>query len=192
MLCFLPWLLILAGRLFAKGESYHGDCVWWWKALEKVFLVYVLLTGALMRCFVLVSSWIFWDVTPFTRCYIMFQFDILSLGYWLTMRIRSPHLNFPVPRLYTGNLVPLLTMPVGSDHVVLWNQSIPQHVHCSRSPIGIASFMSPHCCGFLTPRDFSSLILSVASYTFKNIFPSIFKFLEPGRGWGMGCVVAWA
>lgn len=82
--------------------------------LIRCLLVFVLLKQALMRCFTHVSSWIFWDGTSLTRCYIMFQFDILSLGYWLTMQIRFPPLHFPICFML-GTWFPLPTVPVGSD-----------------------------------------------------------------------------
>lgn len=148
-------------RTLNGGESHLIRCL----------LVFVLLKWALMRQFMPISSWIFWDGTSLTRCYIMFQFDILSLGYWLTMQIRFLPLHFPICRLYMGAWFPLLTMPVGSDtessHVVLWNQSV---LSMSTVPANsTVSFVPSHCCAFLVSRDFSSLILSMVLYTLKNI-----------------------
>lgn len=65
---------------------------------------------------------------------------------------------------------------------------IPPHVTCSRSPASIVSLMPPLCCGFLTPKDFFSVISSLALYQLKNVLSSTSKFLEPEEGG----IVAWA
>lgn len=102
----------------------------------------------------------------------MFQFDVLFAD--------SLHESGPprcaICRLHTGTWFQRAITPVGSATFGLAKLDFETNP-CSRSPAGILCFSPPHCCGLLAPRE-----VSLALYKLKNIFSSIFKFLEPERG----------
>lgn len=153
--CLLQWcisshgFIFLLVRYWPRKKVILGTLNGGESHLIRCLLVFVLLKRALMKRFMPVSSWIFWDGTSLTRCYIMFQFDILSLGYWLTMQIRFLPLHFPICRLHTGNLVPTPYHACGLWHsLAMLGFETNQSLACQLFQPAL-SFMPSHWCAFL-------------------------------------------
>lgn len=181
---FLPDLPIVAfGKLFAKAVSSLGD-----------FLPSHAFTceDRFVRCFYVCLFLNFLGCHS-SDCYLTVQLDFLSFCYWWC-KPSAPHphphpiCTFLLAGFTQGTwsqfpIMPLAS-PLGLQPCWVW-KPIPPHVTCSRSPAGKVRFMPPHCCGFLTPKDFSSVISSLALYQLKNVLSSTFKFSELEEG-GIG------
>lgn len=97
-----------------------------------------------------------------TRCLIMSQSDVVFATDYAN---KVPPDVLSHLQLHTGAWFHLPVMPVGSAILGLARRGFGTNPY-SRSPGGVFSFIIPHCYGLLAPKDISSLISSMAIYTF--------------------------
>lgn len=97
-----------------------------------------------------------------TRCLTVSQSDVVFATDYANQVLPDvlSHLQ-----LHRGAWFQLPVTPVGSAILVLARWGFETNPY-SRSPAGVLSFIIPHCCGLLAPKDIPSLTTSMAIYKF--------------------------
>lgn len=136
--CCIPWLLILAGKALARGQSSLGDCVCLWRPSDEVLFQYVCCRsghwwGALL-CLSLPEPFGMWHVWPGVTLHLSLMFCLLLLtDYANWAPSHSPLCSFLPTGFTQGAWLQLSILPVGfgslSQSCWLWNQAL------SRSPL---------------------------------------------------------
>lgn len=176
--CCISWLLILAGKWLARGQSSLGDCVCLWRPSDEVLFQYMCCGsehwwGALL-CLSLPKPFGMWHVWPGVTLHLSLMFCLLLLTDYANQA--PPRPPFAVSRPLDSHREPgssslsrLWALDPWVSHVGFGTKPSAGHLFliCHRD----TKLLPSHCCCFRTPRGFSSLILSLES---ENVFPSIF------------------
>lgn len=130
----------------------------------------------------LVSCWTFWGVTALTSVTLQFSLILDPFATDYANQVVLPHL--PIPYALSclqashepGSSFRHACGPCHLESSHAGFETNPSPCHLSQIPAGIVTFMPPHCCGFLTPKNFSSVTSSLALHQFRDWFSSAFKF----------------
>lgn len=130
--CCITWLLILAGKWLARGQSSLGDCVCVWRPSDDVLFQYMCCGsehwwGALL-CFSLPKPFGMWHIWPGVTLHLSLMFCLLLLTDYANQSPPHPFCSFPPTGFTQGAWLQLPITPVGfgalSQPYWLWNQAL--------------------------------------------------------------------